>query len=562
MGDRINYAATAHFALREHRYLQAVEQTREGLLYYLDRPSEPDRHTPWSLVQKRYGRLAAAFDAVDIFDLMERAIERLLREEPQLKEANWTPLEDIATFRVDVETMHWIRECAQNSDGVSIVELSSMALDLERTRIKTCILWMEKAGSIHLIGEHVRIGLASINELSLIPSVAAEVPRFKSYSAQTVDMNEDQREYFARFKDQFLAGTAPDIDEQWSYGFVVFHQLMRKGLTNFSKLRASLELAEASYPDSPLHVFANRWLADTYFLDSDFQKGWDVLSRVGLPLDIYLTLSEFVEDSRLTADTLNFWQLEGVGITDALSPKRNDIEDVVNELLDASHEALGHSLISDLWLRLMVHRAKGAPSTIVEDEFGKFLSQQKLNMYLEHCDEDREKPPGQAFQGTADKSRDVIWPSQFRTTYWFTQIVRARINSLFRDAENIVRNENLLPSVGEGWISEVTLFRAISETFPDRRVVHQGRPIWLRKQSLDIYFPNENIGIEYQGAQHSRPVALFGGEIVFQKQLERDERKRGLCAENDCFLIEVFPDYGIDEVILKVQTALSERQQM
>ena len=113
-----------------------------------------------------------------------------------------------------------------------------------------------------------------------------------------------------------------------------------------------------------------------------------------------------------------------------------------------------------------------------------------------------------------------------------------------------------MPSVGEGWISEVLLLRSVREAFPERRVVHQGRPNWLGQQSLDIYLPDHNIGIEYQGAQHSGPVSRFGGGLAYERQLERDARKRGLCLANGCQFIEVYPGYDLDAVLAEIREAI------
>lgn len=45
--------------------------------------------------------------------------------------------------------------------------------------------------------------------------------------------------------------------------------------------------------------------------------------------------------------------------------------------------------------------------------------------------------------------------------------------------------------------------------------------------------------IEYQGEQHYEPVAFFGGETKFEKQLEYDKKKRTYCQENNIRLIEI-----------------------
>ncbi len=63
------------------------------------------------------------------------------------------------------------------------------------------------------------------------------------------------------------------------------------------------------------------------------------------------------------------------------------------------------------------------------------------------------------------------------------------------------------------------------------------------------------IGIEYQGAQHDKPVEFFGGQKAFEENLKRDERKRQLCEENGVKLIEVREGYNIDDLILLITNA-------
>ena len=139
------------------------------------------------------------------------------------------------------------------------------------------------------------------------------------------------------------------------------------------------------------------------------------------------------------------------------------------------------------------------------------------------------------------------------------ELLADRLRAAMRRAENAVRERIGVSRVGEGWASELYLLHQIRETFSDVRVRHQGRPNWLGRQSLDIYLPDFNIGIEYQGLQHSQAVDFFGGEEAFSKNQERDARKRMLCAENDCVLIEVFPDYDFATVREQIAHAVSSR---
>lgn len=71
------------------------------------------------------------------------------------------------------------------------------------------------------------------------------------------------------------------------------------------------------------------------------------------------------------------------------------------------------------------------------------------------------------------------------------------------------------------------------------------RPDWLKTKAggnleLDGYNEELKIGIEYSGIQHYQFVKHFHRKDAdFEKQKERDELKRKLCADNDVDLIEV-----------------------
>lgn len=112
----------------------------------------------------------------------------------------------------------------------------------------------------------------------------------------------------------------------------------------------------------------------------------------------------------------------------------------------------------------------------------------------------------------------------------------------FAGPENEIRKLLGFKEIGEGWISETKLFYLIKERFKDHRVIQHGKPKWLGKQHLDIYIPDLNIGVEYQGKQHSMPLEIFGGVGSFHENLKRDKRKKGLCEQNNCMLFEVFPE--------------------
>ncbi len=106
-----------------------------------------------------------------------------------------------------------------------------------------------------------------------------------------------------------------------------------------------------------------------------------------------------------------------------------------------------------------------------------------------------------------------------------------------RDAENKVRDILRIPRIGEGWISETQLFRLLQMFFSDYEVIREARPAWLSNQRLDFFIPALSIAIEYQGAQHFKPVERFGGKAAFRETQLRDARKRKLCKENGVRLV-------------------------
>lgn len=136
----------------------------------------------------------------------------------------------------------------------------------------------------------------------------------------------------------------------------------------------------------------------------------------------------------------------------------------------------------------------------------------------------------------------------------------SKITSFFereiRESENDLRLSKGLPKIGEGWISETELYYNIKSNFSNYKVIHHGKPKWLGRQHLDIYIEDLNIGLEYQGKQHSQSVDYFGGETSFHKQVLLDEKKRRLCEENSCKLIEVFPNYNLNDVINEINILL------
>jgi hypothetical protein len=131
------------------------------------------------------------------------------------------------------------------------------------------------------------------------------------------------------------------------------------------------------------------------------------------------------------------------------------------------------------------------------------------------------------------------------------------INQVLRSIENSLRIEKGLKIVG-AYTNESILYLRLRDFFSSISVISQARPKWLGRQSLDIFFPEYNIAIEYQGVQHNQPIDFFGGLSAFKKRLELDQRKKELCKLNQCILIEVFPNYDFDFLCTQIVKIIND----
>ncbi len=128
-----------------------------------------------------------------------------------------------------------------------------------------------------------------------------------------------------------------------------------------------------------------------------------------------------------------------------------------------------------------------------------------------------------------------------------------------RLAENIVREDADLPHVGAGWLSEMKLYQQIKRSLPDFEVKDHNSPNWLGSQHLDIFIPELQIALEYQGKQHDEPVEFFGGKEAFEKTQERDARKKRLCTKHGVHIIYVRPGYEISDILNEISAHSTQK---
>ncbi|MCP4142512.1 MAG: hypothetical protein GY755_19920 [Chloroflexi bacterium] len=103
--------------------------------------------------------------------------------------------------------------------------------------------------------------------------------------------------------------------------------------------------------------------------------------------------------------------------------------------------------------------------------------------------------------------------------------------------ENIVRDKFGHKKIGEAWVNETMLYYILSTLYPEKKILRHHRPKYLKGLEIDIYFPDDKVGIEYQGIQHFEPVKHWGGIEALKKVQERDSLKKKFCELNEIKLI-------------------------
>ena len=160
---------------------------------------------------------------------------------------------------------------------------------------------------------------------------------------------------------------------------------------------------------------------------------------------------------------------------------------------------------------------------------------------------------GELWLGFYDLPFDNGFNNSIEFVYFLSNLFHQLFVQITLEAQNEFRISKGIPKIGEGWVSETELYYLLKEEFHDKVVQHHGKPLWLGRQHVDIWFPEYGIGIEYQGLQHDQPINFFGGETGFESNKKRDERKRKLFLENNCQLIEVRSNYDFCSLVNEIR---------
>ena len=110
---------------------------------------------------------------------------------------------------------------------------------------------------------------------------------------------------------------------------------------------------------------------------------------------------------------------------------------------------------------------------------------------------------------------------------------KSKRDNILKSIKNTVRTSyKHLPR----WQNEFRFFYYIKLLHPD--AIYQYTSEWLGNQSFDVFIPEFNLAVEYQGKQHYMAVPFFGGDEKYKENINRDAKKRRLAEERNITVLE------------------------
>jgi hypothetical protein len=379
-------------------------------------------------------------------------------------------------------------------------------------------------------------------ELGLTQS-SIPVPYWKLsyiYSTELLNQaNPEQKKFYDYFKNSFLNNVFIDQQGNDNYSFILFYDLISSYYIHhdLKLLEKQFENLGKYYPITS--NYSTSKIIEEFEKRNDFDSAWQFTSQLEYISIETIWLYEKKTNKQLLTPELIF-KLSGYSRLTPFGQKNvNKLKPFIKRNLTVFEQHNNCSFFKLFFDEQNLYKAN-TNGQYSPDYYAKFF----INV--------------ESFKAcrTIDNSR-VIRLGDNPLKYVVEQAILNQMWLITSNAEELYRESIGMPKVGEGWISETELFYEIKSAFSEFDVIHHGRPGWLGRQHFDIYIPELNIAIEYQGQQHYRPIDYFGGQEAFEQNKIRDKLKADKCKENNCTLIYVNEGYVLDTVVAQVKDKIS-----
>lgn len=348
-----------------------------------------------------------------------------------------------------------------------------------------------------------------------------EIPkeRFEpGYFPDKSSMNPEQKKFYSQLKSNLKKGIYINIDGQIAYLFIYLYEILeRYGKKNINALSENLLGLSEIYSHEPkVARYCEMWGLDCLLAEKKYgeylvkTEPCTIVRHTPALASLRINLQEML---CLDINKSDFLMLFKPRYSKYIRNNEAAFKDNIILLLDDYADSQGKSLIQILKDNLKSNETH---------EHGLFIG---CNRYF------------------SPNSNLML------KMYSSNNIPPDLVSNFGREAENLTRKLLGEPLIGEGWISETTLFNKLHQRFSGTLVMQHGRPFWLGRQHYDIWFPRWNIAVEYHGVQHFEPVEFFGGQEAYLKNLERDKRKQKLSEDNGVLQIVIQEGYDFDRLV-------------
>ncbi len=420
-----------------------------------------------------------------------------------------------------------------------------------------------------------------------------KIPEWTDYYPRLSLATAKQRKFYKYWLSEFAKGSFIDIDGNLSYVYVYIYSVIEKflqdkkidSLTNHLE---TIDKAYGQYDNIKSHIAC--WTSDAYLYIKEYDNAWKYMKGRGIYLGDILSIKAQCTDKSIDAeDLISVFRPTYLGLTKFGVDNISKVKILVDRYLEEFHQEHGNNLIEyfirqfnsqdltgDDFLQLKNYFADEKDYLHDKDEY--FWNQEKYNNRLQEALNDYlnakmlyNDETDMVVKATKEKYERIKKEKNTRSKFYFAGVpwhppsitveaipgiiqsaIGNEIRRIVRECENTIREEMNIPRIGEGWLRETELYYKLRESLPKEKIIHHGRPSWVSPQHIDIYFPIRNIGIEYQGAQHNKPIEYFGGEKSFKLQQERDQKKANLCKKNGCELLYVCEGYEFNDLKIKI----------
>ncbi|MGA7836511.1 MAG: hypothetical protein WB996_00970, partial [Ignavibacteriaceae bacterium] len=342
------------------------------------------------------------------------------------------------------------------------------------------------------------------------------------YSVEDLENASYEHQHFYKiYKQKFKKSEFLDLEGNYNYSFILYYDLLSENSQpdSLKELQMQFKNLEKFYPGTK--GYTQSAIIEKMENNDDYENAWrlkynEEFIKIQTIIDYEHKLQRPLLDGELIVKLAGYSHLTVFG--------QNNIEEIkrfAKKQFNTYERRKGMKFF-ELFLQY------GRPyQTIIKsantdsNKFWRFFRKDKKDVQKANYDVEYykqfylSKSEYKFYKGLDDMQRH----SNINIGEMPHVIKRAILNQLrliLKEAEDLYRASIGMPKVGEGWISETELFYKITQSFREYKVIHHGTPDWLGRQHLDIYFPQLNIGLEYQGAQHYEPIDFFGGQEAFE----------------------------------------------